>query len=63
MKLSRCKARTLRRLAEEYKADQSRWFSAFDLSESIATMNALDRKGLVETKPGMEWFYKHKVTK
>jgi len=47
-KLSRAQASALARLAEEYKANPRMRHTAYDLSTSLATLNALAKRGLVE---------------
>lgn len=62
MKLSRCQARTLRRLEEEYKADPSRWFTKHELAESSQTLMSLVIKGFAEQHPTYK-MYRHRLTK
>jgi hypothetical protein len=46
-KLSRAQLRTLDKLREKYKDDARKSHSAYELGESLSTLNALRSKGLI----------------
>lgn len=51
MKLSTNQQTALKRLREEYEADSRNWFSASEINQSMATLGALSKQGLIERKP------------